>query len=149
MSFPVSSILFLKGKPPIYLDLERRVSEGNICYCVVVVHSWSLQKLINLEWEGSLTDVGLAVGTRRPSLWLPPSYTRGRGQNHEGLTPQSGQKPSNVPTNIIFNIFSFSFFLFWNLTDFLTLHISLSSYFSFGLLIFYEIGILIITCVIT
>ena len=26
--------------------------------CVVVVHSWSLQKLINHEWEGSLTDVG-------------------------------------------------------------------------------------------
>ena len=59
----------------------------------LVVHSWSLQKLINHEWEDSLTDVGLAVGTRGQSPWLPPSCTRGRGQNREGLAPQSGQIP--------------------------------------------------------
>ena len=39
--------------------------------CVVVVHIWSLQKLINHMWEGTLTDVGLGVkpAITRSSPW--------------------------------------------------------------------------------
>ena len=55
--------------------------------CVVVVHIWLLQKLINHMWEGTLTDVGLQGGFNGLALgsscWLEPI-------NREGLAPQSG-----------------------------------------------------------
>ena len=47
------------GEPvPHGLSARPRVWAG---FCVVVVHIWLLQKLINHMWEGTLTDVGLGV----------------------------------------------------------------------------------------
>ena len=57
---------------------------------VVVVHIWSLQKLINHMWEGTLADVGLAITTTRSSPWLVLPTLGDETINREGLAPQSG-----------------------------------------------------------
>ena len=57
---------------------------------VGVVHIWSLQKLINHMWEGTLTDVGLAITTTRSTPWLVLPTLGDEPINCEGLAPQSG-----------------------------------------------------------
>ena len=45
---------------------------------------------IYILWEGTLTDVGLAITTTRSSPWLVLPTLGDEPINREGLTPQSG-----------------------------------------------------------
>ena len=59
--------------------------------CVVVVHSCLCQALIRHEWGASLADVRLHSKSSHVA-W---------GQNHAGLSPQSGQTSLRVARNKI------------------------------------------------
>ena len=100
---PIKSIVRFGARVGLGLLCPHRMIPARLCYppgarlyhyhtCWVVVHSWSLQGLINHEWGASPTDVGqrcqAKMATRQspwPEVKILDSHTRGRETKPCGL----------------------------------------------------------------